>query len=88
MNSEELGNLLSSEGIGPDDGTGIQYAAAHLLDRRPHVHTLAFMANGPIYRTEKKTDSKKETSWQEHGGVYSFINKSHSLATDPRSLIF
>lgn len=88
IGAEELQNLVASEGPDIDSGTGIQAAATHLLIRRPQVHTLALMGDGPLRRTSARLGDKIQTSWQEHGGVYVIKNPSHPFTNDPRYSIF
>jgi hypothetical protein len=88
IGTEELQNLVASEGPDIDSGTGIQAAATYLLSRRPQVHTLALMGDGPLQRTSTRLGDKIQISWQEHGGVYVIKNPSNPLTTDLRYSIF
>lgn len=88
MESEQLRMLAASEGTGSSGGTGIQFGITHLIDRRPHIHTVALMADGPVYRSTNELGLRRETTLQEHGGVYAFKNAAHLCAGDTRCNVF
>lgn len=88
MDYEQLRRLAESEGTGNSGGTGIQYAITHLFERRPLLHTVALMGEGPVYTTTRNIGARSETFWQERGGVYAFKNREHSFSDDPRCAVF
>jgi hypothetical protein len=58
---------LGNEDNGP---TGLQVMSSQLLDRRPQIHTLAYMASGRIRKLESKTILLKRSEIQQTGLSY------------------
>lgn len=57
---------------------GLQIISNKILERRPHVHTLAFMAEGSVF----KSKLGNLTSYRHQGSVFSFTNPQHPSAQD------
>lgn len=71
-----------------NEENGLQYMASDLLERRPHIHTVAFTTRGPVHIRELESDTRMHTSIRETGPAYVFVNPAHPLCDDPRYTVF
>lgn len=88
LDAEALRRLALERGPGPSGETGLMLGANVLLGQRSHVHTVAFMTQGPVIETVTQAQNIRSSSLQENGGVYPFTNSEHPLASDTRLELF
>jgi hypothetical protein len=63
--------------------TGLQRASSILLQSRPHLHSIALMANGQVRLTRERSHNRITTIVQETGPSYVFRNPEHPMAQNP-----
>lgn len=73
---------------GDQQPSSLKLAANHILERRPHLHTLAFMTSGSVTLREFVSEHEKRVEVQELGSAYVFMNPEHSHANDSRFALF
>lgn len=84
LSEDQLRSLAEQQA----EGTGLQRAATEILTRRPRIHTLAFSCPGTVKVQKTLFGNTRQTSTQESGPVYHFINPNHPLANDPTFAVF
>jgi hypothetical protein len=60
--------------------TGLQRMASTLLQKRPHLHSIAVTADGEVQITRQRHNGRITTSVQEQGPSYVFVNPEHPMA--------
>ena len=88
LTHDQLLALARRQADDPSGVSGIELGTSHLLQRRPHVHTVAYSTFGQIVRRQVQTDAAVYTSQQEQGFAYEFQNPEHPQHGDPRYQVF
>jgi hypothetical protein len=76
----QLRELAEADRVG--EGTGLQRAVNLLLHKRPHLYSIALMADGPVELRRGLNGSRVETAVQETGPSYVFSNPQHPRFAD------
>lgn len=75
LSEEELLDIAQDEKRGIV--TGIRQAISALINRRPHLHTVALMVKGRVEISRQRSGAKKTTEVAGYGTTYSFPNTDH-----------
>ncbi len=78
LTQEQLLDLANAEQAGTE--TGLQRMSSILLQKRPHLHTVAMMTDGEVKITKESSSGSIRTSIQETGPSYVYRNPDHPLA--------
>lgn len=78
ITQEQLLDLANTEQAGTE--TGLQRMSSILLQKRPHLHTVAMMTDGEVKITKESSTESVRTSIQETGPSYVYQNPNHPLA--------
>lgn len=78
LTQQQLRELAELDRTGT--GTGLQRAASILLQIRPHLHSIAVMADGDVEITRQAYNGAMSTCVQEVGPSYVFTNPEHPMA--------
>jgi hypothetical protein len=62
--------------------TGIRRAVSALINSRPHLHSVALMADGRVNVVRQRTSTTKSTMVQSYGTTYYFPNTDHPEASN------
>ncbi|MDE0418450.1 MAG: hypothetical protein OXI95_16165 [bacterium] len=71
-----------------DQGIGLDYMTADLIQRRPQLLAVTYTAPGSIERYRHSSGQFEQRSQRERGPAYTISNPNHPLAGDPRYTIF
>lgn len=75
LSGAELQDIADTEHNGTV--TGLQRAASLLLNKRPHLHTVAFFTDGDVRMKREQSELNIHTSVNEAGRYYFFTNPNH-----------
>jgi hypothetical protein len=78
LTEAQLRDLADTERAGTV--TGLQCMVSTILQKRPHVHSIAVMAHGEVRITQERSHDHIQTCVQETGPSYVFRNSKHPMA--------
>lgn len=81
LTQEQLLDLANADAAGTV--TGIQQALSILLQIRPHLHSIAVMADGTVELTQERSHNLLDRSVRETGPSYVFRNPEHPMSKVP-----
>lgn len=62
--------------------TGFSSIVSTLFESRPHLHTIAWMSEGEVRITRKRSHNRIDTSTREAAPCYAFKNQRHPAAKE------
>lgn len=85
LSEDQLVNLAKAQS---DEPTGIQVMSNLLIEKRPALHTVAFLSPGALAEFQINEDDSHGRSITESGSGYHFTNPDHPMFCDRRLKIF
>ena len=90
LTPDQILELARSDSADPKKASGLQIASSAFFvsPKRNHIHTLTYRSHGQVTLTRTAKDGQMATVSQEGGHTYTFKNRTHSMAFDPRYSVF
>lgn len=89
ITGDELKNIAENAAeTEKETGTGLQWATNHILQKRPGVRSIAFMAFGEMQMVNNDIESPDRLSVRHQGHVYEFQNQGHFLKQPSELAVF
>lgn len=76
ISNDEIVQVARSQSKSRETAPALQKMASRILERRPKIHTLGFLAGESV--------TELGGGFSSGGRMYSFVNPSHPFASDPR----
>lgn len=85
LTEDQLLNLAKAQ---KDEPTGIQIMSNMLIEKRPALHTVAFLSPGALATRQISKGGRRGTSITQSSAGYHFLNPDHPMAGDRRLKVF